>query len=110
MCDDKDDCLDGTDEPSTCGKLHTAAGCCHLDGARGRGATQLSCLMSYFAASPQVGAALYATGAVQRRVLTRTGECSAPAGLAGHCRQMGKAVLVRGSQGACASITCGLGH
>lgn len=82
----------------------------HLRGARGRGVTELSCLLSPFAVSPQVGAALYATGAVQRRVLTRTGECSAPAGLAGCCRQMGKAVLVRGGQGACASVTCGLGH
>nr|XP_021388332.1 uncharacterized protein LOC110471733 [Lonchura striata domestica] len=41
-----------------------------------------------------VGAALYATGAVQRHVLTRTGECSAPVGLAGCCRQMGKVVLM----------------
>lgn len=99
MCDDKDDCLDGTDEPSTCGKLHTAAGCCPSGWGRW-GATELSCLMSHFAASPQVGAALYVTGAVQRHVLTRTGECSAPAGLAGCCRQMGRAVLVRESQGA----------
>lgn len=106
MCDDKDDCLDGTDEPSTCGKLHAAAGCCPA----GRGATELSCLMSPFAVSSQVGAALYAMGAVQRHVLTRTGECSAPVGLAGCCRQMGKAVLVRGGQGACASMMCGVGH
>ena len=61
------------------------------------------------AASPQVGAALYATGAAQRRALTRTGECSAPVGPAGCCRPTGRAVLVRRGRGAHASGACGRG-
>lgn len=35
MCNDEDDCLDGTDEPSTCGELHVAAGTACVAGARG---------------------------------------------------------------------------
>lgn len=31
MCNDEDDCLDGTDEPSTCGELLATA---HVTGAR----------------------------------------------------------------------------
>lgn len=60
--------------------------------------------------SLQVGAALYAMGVVQSRALTRTGGFSAPAGLAGCCRQTGRAVLVRTDQGACARGRCGLSH
>lgn len=48
-------------------------------------------------------------GAARRRVLTHTGECSAPAGLAGCCRRTGRAVLVR-CWGAHASGTRALGY
>lgn len=72
------------------------------------GAAELFCATSHpCAVFPQVGAALYATGAARRRVLTRTGECSAPVGLAGCCRRMDRAVLVRRGQGVHASGTCG---
>lgn len=106
MCNDEDDCLDGTDEPSTCGELCVASGCCPCGfwllpvwlGLAEPWSHPVSCHPS--AVSPQVGAALYAMGAVQRRALTRTGECSAPAGLAGCCRRTGRAVRVRRAQGA----------
>lgn len=99
MCNDEDDCLDGTDEPSTCGELHTAARhYLHGWGGGQQWSRPASCHLS--TVSPQVGAALYAMGAAQRRALTHTGECSAPVGLAGCCRQMGRAVLVRRGWGA----------
>lgn len=85
MCNDEDDCLDGTDEPSTCGEQAWGRGSCRSSPE----------LFHPSTASLQGGAALCATGAVRRRVLTPTGACSAPAGPAGCCRATGRAVLVR---------------
>ena len=108
MCNDEDDCVDGTDEPSTCGELRVAAGHCLC--GWGLGEPQ-SCpaLCHPSAVSLQVGAASYATGAVQRHALTRTGECSAPVGPAGCCRPMGRTVLVRRGQGVHTLGMCSLG-
>lgn len=105
MCNDEDDCLDGTDEPSTCGELHVVAGPYLCSWSREEPQScPTSCHLS--AVSPQVGAVSFAMGAVRRRALTHTGECSALAGLAGCCRQMGRAVLVRRGQSVCTLGAC----
>lgn len=106
MCNDEDDCLDGTDEPSTCGELHAAAGHCPCVWGWRWSRRAVPCLLIPL----QVGAASYATGAVRTPALTRTGECSAPVGMAGCCRRTGRAVLVRTGQSAHALGTPGLGH
>lgn len=91
MCNDEDDCLDGTDEPSTCGEW-----------APGKGSpgVVLHHLISLLHPFLQDEAALCAMGAAQSRALTHTGVCSAPAGLAGCCRLTGRAALVRRGWGA----------
>lgn len=65
MCDDKDDCLDGTDEPSTCGELHAAAGCCPSAWGQGEG--------SHGAVLPPVTLCCVPTG---RSCFVRNGGCA----------------------------------
>lgn len=95
MCNDEDDCLDGTDEPSTCGEW-----------ALGRGSPRvvLHHLISLLYPFLQDEAALCAMGAAQNHALTHTGVYSAPAGLAGCCRLMGRVVLVRRGWGVHAAV------
>lgn len=65
MCDNKDDCLDGTDEPSTCGKLHVAAGCSPSGWGQGEG--------SHRAVLPHVTLCCILTG---RSCFVRNGGCA----------------------------------